>query len=135
MARYDTAIINGTLAVPYSGLLTCDIGIWDGKIVALADELRRADAEQVIDASNKVVFPGAIDSHFHLGIYRPLSEDTESETLSALVGGVSTVISYFRTGSHYLNKTGPYREIFPEVLAATEGHAYTNPDSLVTRPV
>ena len=126
MARYDTAIINGTLAVPYSGLLTCDIGIWDGKIVALVDELRRADAEQVIDASNKVVFPGAIDSHFHLGIYRPLSEDTESETLSALVGGVSTVISYFRTGSHYLNKTGPYREIFPEVLAATEGHAYTN---------
>src|SRR6185312_16862590 len=30
---------------------------------------------------------------------------------------------YFRTGHHYLNKTGPYREILPEVLAASDGLA------------
>ena len=70
--------------------------------------------------------PGAVDSHFHLGIYRPIGEDTESETRSALVGGVTTVLSYFRTGSNYLNKSGPYRTIFPEVLAATQGRAYTD---------
>jgi len=32
---------------------------------------------------------------------------SESETRSALAGGVTTVVSYFRTGSHYLNKSGP----------------------------
>jgi dihydroorotase-like cyclic amidohydrolase len=67
-----------------------------------------------------------VDAHFHIGIYRPLAEDAESENRSALVGGVSTVVSYFRTGSHYLNRSGPYREIFPEVLAATDGQAYTD---------
>jgi dihydropyrimidinase/allantoinase len=46
--------------------------------------------------------------------------------MSSLVGGVTSVVSYFRTGSHYLNRTGPYREIYPEVLAATRGHAYTD---------
>ncbi|MDQ7850997.1 MAG: amidohydrolase family protein, partial [Armatimonadota bacterium] len=35
-------------------------------------------------------------------------------------------ISYFRTGQHYLNKSGPYRQILPEVLAMTEGRAYTD---------
>ena len=55
-----------------------------------------------------------------------MGEDTESETRSALVGGVTTVLSYFRTGSNYLNKSGPYKAIFPEVLAATQGRAYTD---------
>jgi dihydropyrimidinase/allantoinase len=67
-----------------------------------------------------------VDSHFHIGIYRDLATDAESETASALAGGVTTVVSYFRTGSHYLNKSGPYRTIFPEVVAATEGHAHTD---------
>ena len=126
MARYDTAVINGTLVVPYSGTSTSDIGIRDGKIVALSDRIAPGDAERVIDAKGKVVLPGAADSHFHLGIYRPMGEDTESETRSALVGGVTTVLSYFRTGSNYLNKSGPYKAIFPEVLAATQGRAFTD---------
>ena len=50
-------------------------------------------------------------SDLHLGIYRPHAEDVRSETRSALVGGVTTVVSYFRTGSHYMNKTGPYGQI------------------------
>jgi len=36
------------------------------------------------------------------------------------------VISYFRTGSHYLNKTGAYNEILPEVLSAVEGRAHVD---------
>ncbi len=66
--------------------------------------------------------PGAIDSHFHIGIYRPHAEDARSESASAISGGVTTILSYFRTGHHYLNKTGPYREIFPEVLSLSDGN-------------
>ena len=126
MARHDTVVLNGTVVVPGLGPLRCDIGIRDGRIAALADTLAAADGDEVVDARGRLVLPGAVDSHFHLGIYRDLAHDAQSETASALAGGVTSVISYFRTGSHYLNKSGPYRTIFPEVLAATAGHAHTD---------
>jgi len=124
MPKYDLAITGGTLIVPYLGELRADIGIRDGKVAAISsDPIGPSEADDAVDAAGKAVFPGAVDAHYHLGIYRDLAVDTESETTSSLVGGVTSVISYFRTGSHYLNKTGPYREILPEVLAAVEGHA------------
>src|SRR5437870_10256093 len=126
MARFDLAVLNGTLVVPYVGELRADVAARDGRIVQIGDTIDPADAESIVDARGKLVFPGGVDAHFHIGIYRPVAEDAESETRSALVGGVTTVVSYFRTGSHYLNRSGPYREIFPEVLAATDGHAYTD---------
>ncbi len=126
MARFDLGVLGGTVVVPYAGSVRADVGVRNGRIVALDAMIDRALCDEVIDASGKVVFPGAVDAHFHIGIYRPLSDDAASETRSSLVGGVTTVLSYFRTGSHYLNKSGSYRDIFPEVLRATEGHSYTD---------
>ena len=126
MPRYDTAVLNGTVVIPYVGVARCDVGIRDGRVAALADSIASADADTVIDARDRLVLPGAVDSHFHIGIYRDLATDARSETTSALAGGVTTVLSYFRTGQHYLNKSGPYRTIFPEVVAATVGQAYTD---------
>jgi len=126
MPRYDTAVLNGTVVIPYVGAVRCDVGVRDGRIAALADSIASGDAEVVVDARGKLVLPGAVDSHFHIGIYRDLATDAKSETASALAGGVTTVLSYFRTGQNYLNKSGPYRTIFPEVVAATTGHAYTD---------
>ncbi len=126
MARFDLAVVGGTVVIPYVGTVRCDVGIRSGRVAALLDRVRPEEADGLVDARGKLVFPGAVDSHFHLGIYRSLAEDTASETRSALVGGVTSVLSYFRTGRHYLNRSGPYREIFPEVLAAVDGHAYTD---------
>jgi dihydroorotase (multifunctional complex type) len=126
MPRFDLAVVNGTLVVPFVGTLRADVAARAGKIVQIADTIAPSDADSIVDANGKLVFPGGVDAHFHIGIYRPVAEDAESETRSALVGGVSTIVSYFRTGSHYLNRSGPYREIFPEVLAATQGHAFTD---------
>ena len=126
MDRYELAVVGGTVVIPYMGTVRADIGVRGGRVVAIEDEIDRQRADEVVDARGKIVFPGGVDGHFHIGIYRPLSEDAESETRSSLVGGVTTVLSYFRTGSHYLNKSGSYREIYPEVLRATEGHSYTD---------
>lgn len=126
MSRFDLAILGGKVVMPTGAVVSADIGIREGKIVEIADALDARLAEHVVNADGKVVAPGAVDAHFHLGIYRPISEDTRSETASALVGGVSTVLSYFRTGKDYLNKVGPYREILPEVLDRVQGHAYTD---------
>src|SRR5437899_4469885 len=84
MPRYDTAVLNGTVVVPHMGALRCDVGIRAGHIAALVDSIAPSDADAVVDARGKLVLPGAIDSHFHLGIYRDLATDARSETGSAL---------------------------------------------------
>jgi dihydropyrimidinase/allantoinase len=123
MARFDTVVVNGQAVLPGLGAMRADIALKDGRIAMIGTTIAAHDADEVIDASGKLVLPGAVDAHFHLGIYRDLAADMASETTSSLVGGVTSIISYFRTGSHYLGKSGPYREIFPEVLAATQGRA------------
>lgn len=123
MTRFDTVVLNGQAVLPGRGLTRADLALKDGRIAMIGQEIAASEADEVIDARGKLVLPGAVDAHFHLGIYRSISEDTESETTSALAGGVTSVLSYFRTGSHYLDKSGPYREIFPEVLAATAGRS------------
>jgi dihydropyrimidinase/allantoinase len=126
VARYDLIIKGGRVVLADVGEFAADIGVRDGRVAAVAEDLPPSEGDAVEDATGKVVLPGAVDAHFHIGIYQPLAEDAFAETRSSLVGGVTTVISYFRTGSHYLNKTGPYREIFPEVLEQTAGRAHTD---------
>ena len=62
-----------------------------------------------------------VDAHQHWGIYNPLPEDARTESRAAAQGGVTTALSYMRTGQYYLNKGGPYAEFFPEVLDAHRG--------------
>ena len=126
MSRFDTVVSGGTVVLPGQGPADCAIGIRDGRIIALAEDLTASDADEHIDASGLVVMPGGVDSHFHIGIYRPVEVDAASETESSLVGGATSILSYFRTGSHYLNKTGSYRDILPEVLEMTRGRAHTD---------
>ncbi|MFI6796924.1 dihydroorotase family protein [Streptosporangium canum] len=124
MTRYDLLVKNGTLVLPYHGEVRADLAVSGGRIAAMGEDLD--GAEEVIDATGKVVLPGAVDAHFHLGIYRDMALDAFEETRSSLVGGATTVLSYFRTGRHYLDRTGPYRTIFPEALAAVGGRAWTD---------
>src|SRR3990167_5689331 len=122
MSTYDTVVTGGTVVLA-GGRVQADIGIREGRIAAIADSVSPQDASEVIDAKGRLVVPGGVDAHFHLGIYRDMAEDTRSETESSIAGGVTTIVSYFRTGTHYLGKTGPYREILPLALGAVTGNA------------
>lgn len=126
MSRYDLLVKNGTLVLPYVGSVRADLATREGRIAAIGEDIPAADAGEVLDATGKLVFPGAVDAHYHLGIYRPLEVDAAEETRSSLVGGATSVLSYFRTGQHYLNRTGPYEEILPEVVAAVSGRSWTD---------
>ncbi|MCF2531509.1 dihydroorotase [Yinghuangia soli] len=126
MARYDLIIKHGTVVQPGVGEIRADLAVRDGVIAALGADLAAAEADEIIDATGRVLMPGAVDAHYHMGIYRDLALDAYEETRSSLVGGATTVLSYFRTGEHYLNRTGPYAEIFPEVLKAVSGRAFTD---------
>ena len=127
MPGFDTVIRGGQVLVESSADPTAaSIGISDGRVVAICEDIPASQADEVIDARGKLVLPGAVDSHVHMGIYRSLADDVESETISAAVGGTTSILSYFRTGNHYLNRSGPYREIFPEVLQASAGQAHVD---------
>lgn len=126
MPQYDLIIKQGDLVVPKLGVFRADIGVSNEKIAAIAKELPADSAAKVIDANGMAVFPGAVDSHFHIGIYRPLSEDAKSESGSAASGGVTTILSYFRTGHNYLNKTGAFKELFPELMEKSKGSFLTD---------
>ena len=120
MATYDVAVKNGKLVIPGAGVVRADLGIKDEKIAVISEEIPNDAAERVLDASGKHVFPGAVDTHAHIGIYRPLEEDAASESAACAAGGVTTIASYFRTGKNYLNKTGAFKDIFPELMSRSE---------------
>jgi allantoinase len=101
-----------------------DLGISDGRFVRVERDIPAGDADVVVDGRGRVAFPGVVDAHQHWGIYNPLEEDTETESRASAQGGVTTGLTYMRTGQYYLNAGGPYREFFPKVLAASEGRSY-----------
>ncbi len=79
---------------------------------------RPAAAADVVDGKGLIAFPGVVDAHMHIGIYRNLAEDAPTESKCAAMGGVTTSLTYFRTGQYYLNKGGPYLEFFKDMLRA-----------------
>ncbi|OEU96545.1 dihydroorotase [Streptomyces oceani] len=103
-----------------------DIAVRDGVVARVTPELPADSAARTVDAAGRLAFPGVVDGHQHWGIYHELSEDAAVESRACAQGGVTTALSYMRTGQYYLNKGGPYGEFFPEVLAATEGRPYVD---------
>ncbi len=116
MQYFDMVVKGGSLVLPRFGVIKADLGLSGEKIAAIAADIPEAAASRVMDATGCMVFPGAVDSHLHVGIYRPLGEDATSESTAAAAAGITTLVSYFRTGSNYLNKSGTFHEIFPELL-------------------
>ncbi|MGP9568072.1 dihydropyrimidinase [Halomonas sp. AOP5-B2-8] len=95
MKGYDLVIRNGTV-VTASDTTICDIGIRDGRIVALGESLGAGKEE--IEASGHYVLPGGVDAHCHFdqpsGPGIQMADDFETGTRSAACGGTTTVIPF-----------------------------------------
>lgn len=103
-----------------------DLAVKDGKFVAIEPSIDSARADESVDGSGRYLFPGVVDGHQHWGIYNELEVDAVSESQASAQGGVTSVVSYIRTGAYYLNRTGPYKELFPEILNKVKGRAYVD---------
>src|SRR5262245_18443262 len=90
-----------------------DLGVRDGRFARIAAEIPASEARLVHDAGGLLGFPGVVDAHTHVGIYAPLADDAVTESQAAASGGVTTMLTYLRTGQYYLNRGGPYAEVFP----------------------
>lgn len=95
MSDLDLVIRGGTI-VTAAETARADVGVREGKIVALGLDLGRGKKE--IDASGLLVMPGGIDSHVHLA--QPafggpaMADGFETGTRSAIAGGNTTVLPF-----------------------------------------
>ncbi|SRR5712691_4323246 len=90
-------IIRGGLVVTPEDVGERDIGIQDGKIVAVAwPGTLLTDTGRVIEAQGKIVLPGGIEPHAHIGIPVPehwagrpevMTQPPEAASLAAAFGG------------------------------------------------
>ena len=125
--EFDRLIKNLRVVRPHGNVVhEADIAIRGEQIALVAPAIDAARAQVVEDGRGLLAFPGVVDAHMHSGIYAPLAEDAVSESRAAAMGGVTSSLNYFRTGQYYLNKGGPYREFFPEVLALANGRFHVD---------
>lgn len=125
--RLDKVIKNVRVVRPNRSYVErLDLGIKDGRFVHLATSIDESLAGEVFDAGGLLGFPGVVDAHTHVGIYRHVSEDAATETKAAASGGVTVMLTNFRTGSLYLEKGGSYRDFYPELLEHSEGNYYVD---------
>lgn len=103
-----------------------DVAVTDGIISAVGADLPVEETTEVVDGGGRLLFPGVVDAHQHWGIYNDLTTDVSTESRACAQGGVTTALTYMRTGQYYLNKGGSYRDFFPEVLAKSKGHAHVD---------
>lgn len=91
-----SVLIKNGKVVTASDEFFADVYCEGEKIVAIGKDLSY-DADKIIDATGKLVFPGGIDPHVHLempfmGTYS--SDDYETGTRAALHGGTTSVIEF-----------------------------------------
>lgn len=95
MAAFDLTIRGGTVATA-ADVVAADIGVRDGRIVALADSLPAGDEN--INATGMLVLPGGIDSHVHIaqpsGPGIVMADDFASATAAAAAGGNTLVMPF-----------------------------------------
>ena len=94
--HYSLVVSNGTLVIPGVGQIRADVGISNGKVAAIGDDLAEK-ADEIYDASGKFVLPGIFDPHTHIGNERSYEEEAETETRAAILGGVTTIGIFLRS--------------------------------------
>jgi dihydropyrimidinase len=114
-------ILNASAVIPKVGIINdTNIMIEDGKIKSLVNSPNNVSASRKIDARGKYVLPGAIDPHVHYGVYTPINEAARTESRSAAVGGVTTMIRMLRLFDAYCN--GNNNNITKQLRASKGNH-------------
>lgn len=119
---YDLRLTGGKAVLPGLGLTAIDICVQDGQIAALVSSDSRCDALEVVDVSGKVILPGGIDPHVHLGKNIAAPEDpidASAESASAAAGGITTMLVY-------LIGPDPYDKSFATSMEVMGEHSHTD---------
>lgn len=110
MTVVDMLIRDARVVIPSVGVVEASIVVDDGKVKGLTRD--RVDADVSIDASKPGLYaiPGAVDPHVHYGVFTPIDKAAETESRSAAVGGVTTMMRMLRLYSSYRAKLDMHLE-------------------------
>lgn len=98
----DILVANAAgVMIPKVGIVRTNILIENGKIKALRKSTENVQASRKINAEGKYVIPGVIDPHVHYGVYTPVEEAARTESRSAAIGGVTTMMRMLRMKERY----------------------------------
>ncbi|MDD6482763.1 MAG: dihydropyrimidinase [Lachnospiraceae bacterium] len=89
-------LIKGGTVVTATESYVADVAVDGGKIVAIGKDLS-VSADKVVDATGKLVLPGALDAHTHMQM--PFGGTVSADsylagTRAAVCGGVTTIFDY-----------------------------------------
>ena len=97
MAKLDLVIRGGTVATA-SDIFRSDVGVRDGRVVALGDAADMPDADDTIDAGGRLVLPGGIEAHCHIAQESATggmtADDYRTGSVSAAFGGNSCFVPF-----------------------------------------
>ena len=88
---YDLVVRGGRVVTTHEDYIA-DVAVQGDTIVAIGSQLR---GTREIDASGKLVIPGAIDGHVHMRTERPsdvYDDDWDTGTVAAAFGGVTAIV-------------------------------------------
>ena len=132
-------IVRGGRVVTPEGVGEMEVGVQGERIAAVAlPGALGSEAKRIIDAGGKVVLPGGIEPHTHIGIPVPeswagraevVTQPPESASRAAAFGGVTTFIDF--AGSLSITpgdepSRAPIMEQVDERRKAFTGHSYTD---------
>lgn len=109
-------IKNANVVIPKTGIIKTNILIENGKIKELSNSIDNVDYSKSIDVNEKYVLPGLIDPHVHYGVFSPIEVAAETESKSAAVGGVTTIMRMLRVYESYI------KEITKHLQASVGNH-------------
>lgn len=115
----DLLITDASVVVPKVGVIETSIMVDDGRVKALTNSAGNISASRKINANGKYVLPGAIDPHVHYGVYTPIDEAARTESRSAAVGGITTMIRMLRL---YDNNSYHNNNIAKQLQASIGSH-------------
>jgi dihydropyrimidinase len=90
-------LIRGGTIVTHEGCRRADVLCRDGKIVQIAEGLKPAREDRLIDAGGCYVMPGGIDPHTHMQLPMMgtvVADDFFSGTAAAAAGGTTTILDF-----------------------------------------
>lgn len=111
-------VLRGGRVVTHAGEFYGGVAVSEGRIVALGDGEALPSAQRTIELEGRVLMPGVVDPHCHLGVNYDYDDDMSTETAAAALGGVTTVLLFIR------NPHGSYIPFYQDRRARGEEQAH-----------
>lgn len=112
----DLLITNANVVIPEIGIINTNILIENEKIKDITNSIDNISFSKKINVMEKFVLPGLIDPHIHYGVFSPIDQSSKTESRSAAIGGVTTIMRMLRLNESYEQK------IFEHLKASENTH-------------